>query len=459
MFARIGWYLLFLVSVAIYILLLIYLQKKQHGATKSVASRFLVSQLQIAVGLVPIVLMPWTLTGFFSRNFLLLLLTAFEISSLFSYISSRLTSQQTALTMKLWWFELLGLPSMPDEEERRHSPHLAFKKSMPVLLFLLVLVVIILLAVVYFIVVSYFYFANPVHSATAARKILTLNMGLYILGALFAVLLNVRHISSKRINDGLRKALFLSQAVYALQIGIILTVYLGLIGVSVEAIVPASLTLPSRFRYYIPIIALTALYLLILVIPYFIGLAGRRREQIALYQIIGKWLTRVIETVGIPSHKDAEQLGKLREEFSAETDQWVESELMLKDFALKIERGQALKKPVEDLAEAYNAFKDHDTRFIRFNWTERMRAKLDEMKEEYDLYAGQWNMMPMYTQLGGAYTSFFRDEERQNQEKLKLTEQRRILAPVVARAVGVLGSIPVVLQYGQKLMGLLPFTH
>ena len=395
MFARIGWYLLFLVALAIYISLLAYwqnMQKKYPEAARSLTGKFLVNQIQIVAGLIPIVAIPWILTGFFSRNFLLLVLAAFEISSLLTYV---FTSKESGLRSKLWWAETTGILSAPAPEQLRGLPFKAvWRTSKRVLLFLVALILMVLVSIIYFIIATYVYFTNPLHSDIAVHKILTLNLGLYVGGALVAAISNIPQLSSRQINDNTRRALFLTQAAYALQIGTILTVYLGLIGISGERFVPQSLILPAAYTRYVPFVALTIFYLLILVLPYLAGLAGRRRAQVSLYQTILKWITTIIEAVGIPSHRDPDQLAHLRDEFNRETDTWIENERMVKDLALKVERAPAkdqLSKPLQDYVDAYQILKDQDSRFLRFTWTEAIKAKLDEMIDEYTRFASQPN--------------------------------------------------------------------
>jgi hypothetical protein len=98
-------------------------------------------------------------------------------------------------------------------------------------------------------------------------------------------------------------------------------------------------------------------------------------------------------------------------------------------------------------------------RYVRLNWAESFKAKLDEMLEEYNRFVGQPNQAEMYIRLGEAYERFFRDEQHEHGEKLKQVESRKIVAPVLARVVGVLGAVPVVLQYGQKLIAILPINR
>ena len=462
MLARIGWYLLFLIVLVIYFLLNTYLTSKQEELAQSRVGRFCANQAQILVGLVAIVVIPWILSGFFSGRFLLFVLMAFEISSLLTYISYQLfkvSPQAGAMRVKLWWAEFLGLPSQPDAEQmKRLGPGEILRRGK---LALLMFALVILGLIAYFVVVTYLYFANPLHSQTAVHKLLTVNLGLYFIGALAGAAANFAQISSPQIRDNMRRALFMTQGAYALQIGIILTVYLGLVGIGGEFFVPRSVRLPATFVQYlpfVPLLLLTGFFLLFLIVPYFFGLAGRRRAQISLYELVLQRIKTIIDVVGIPGAHDRDQLVQLRDEFHRETETWIETEPMVRDLALKVEHG-SLNPNIENLADAYVAFKDQDLRYVRLNWTENLKNKLDEMIEEYGRFVAQPSQDKMFIKLGEAYQRFFRDEQQEYAQKLKDAESRKIIVPVLARLVGVLGAIPVVLQYGQKLIGVLPLAR
>jgi hypothetical protein len=468
MLARIGWYLLFIVVFALFCFLTLKVGKKQETWSNSRFRRFIGNQIQILLGLIPIVVIPWVLAGFFSRWFFLLVLAAFEVSSLLTNVSHhlfRIKPAESAMQARLWLAELFTPPDAPDTEETKRDPLriIAYMRSRPfVLLFgVLVFLLIVLCLIAYFTVASYIYFSNPVHSDLALRKILTLNLALYVIGALTAAILNMALLSSPQITDNARRALFLAQGVYALRIGIILTVYLGLVGIGGERFLPQSLTVPARFTQYIPLVLLSAFYLLFLIVPYFLGLESRRRAQVSLYQLILKRIKMIVDVVGLPGRHDPEQLAKLRDEFTLETEAWIESEPMVKDLAFKVEHpeGEELTANAKKLVPAYQALKDQDLRYVRFSWTEGFKAKIEEMIEEYTRFAGQPNQTEMYVLLGGSYERFFRDEHREYEDKLKQADARKIVAPVLARLVGVLSIVPVVFQFGQKLVAILPLKR
>jgi len=469
MLARIAWYLLFLIVFLIYFLLNTYLQAKQEKLGKSRVGRFIRNQAQILIGLFPIVVIPWILSGFFSRRFLFFVVAAFEISSLLTYVSYlvfKISPRAGALRANLWWAEFFGIPSQPDPEQ---IPRLTFKELMrkgkPIVLSLLLLMFLLLGLAAYFVIVSYLYFANPLHSETAVHKLVTLNFGLYLIGAVLGAATNFAQISSSQINDNMRRALFMTQAAYALQIGIIFTVYLGLMGVGGESFLPRSVKLPPPFAQYVPLVPLlllTAFYLVFLIVPYSFGLAGRRRAQLSLYELVLKRIKTIIDAVGIPGQHDHEQLIQLRDEFREENEAWIENEPMVRDLALKVEQAGAtgtLSPNIQKLAEAYRAFKDQDLRYVRLAWAENLKDKFNEMIEEYGRFVGQPTQTEMFIKLGSAYERFFRDEHQEYSQRMKETESRKVIAPVLARLVGVLGAIPVVLQYGQKLIGILPLTR
>jgi hypothetical protein len=168
----------------------------------------------------------------------------------------------------------------------------------PVPVLLLVVIPVLAGLVGYFCFVTYLYFANPLRSENAVRQILLLNLGLYLVSKLIELMINSAQLASSHINDHTRRGLFLAQATTALQTGLILTLYLGLMGMGTERFLPASLAVPAAYLQYIPLAVLTALYLLILVIPYFAGLENRRRAEIGLYNSILECLDKIIERRG-----------------------------------------------------------------------------------------------------------------------------------------------------------------
>lgn len=108
--ARIGWYLLFLLAYMVYSIAVKYgsdEQKRQLTARKG--STFVGTQFGIIGGLIPIVLIPWILTGFFSKRFLFAVLIAFELSAILislSFLLSSVTRREITLRFTMWGAEL-----------------------------------------------------------------------------------------------------------------------------------------------------------------------------------------------------------------------------------------------------------------------------------------------------------------------------------------------------------------
>ena len=445
--ARIGWYVLFLIAAVFYFLLASLAQTKQRGILASrKGSVFVSNQLTILTGLVPIVLIPWILTGFFSRSFVLFILAAFEISAFLTFISYyffRLTPMNVGKRYALWGGEL-GLT---------HP-----------FLFLIPTVILALGGLVgYFCFATYVYFANPLHSENAVRQILLLNLGLYVASTLIVLSINSAQLASSHIDDRTRRGLFLAQATTALQTGLVLTLYLGLMGIGTERFLPASLAVPATYLQYIPLGVLTALYLLILVIPYFAGLENRRRAETTVYKAILDLLNKIIDAVGIPDEHDLDQLNELRDDFVRETSEWIESEPIVRELATKIDRpgqaGDSVPTQLKPLVEPYRAVKGEDLRFVRLAWTDDMKAKFEEIIEQYKQYASQPDRVQKYITLAEPLGAYLRDQRQRYETKLKEADERKVLAPVLARLVPTLGAVPVVWQYGHKMIAFLPFKH
>ncbi len=446
MLAKIGWYVLFLFALVIYFALVAKGQKKQERIiAQTSGSVFVANQFVIAAGLIPIVVIPWILTGFFSRIFLLLIVVAFELSALLTYVSYylfRLTPRLVGMRYTLSSAELL----------LRH----------PYLMILALAIFGLGILGSYFLIATYVYVTNPLHSEHAVRMILLLNLGLFVCGGVMAAIPSIAQIASPQINDRTRAAFFLAQIATALQIGVMLTVYMGLAGVGVEKFLPSSLVLPTGYSQYIPMVVLTALYLVLLVIPYFAGLEGRRRAEISLNTTILEQLNKIIDVVGIPSNDDLDQLRQLRDEFVRNTEDWIESEPIIKEVAMKIDRSGSvgeLDPSLEALVEPYRAFKDQDLRFVKLSWTDGMKLKLGEMIDEYNRVAPQQTRVRMFIRLGQAFGEHFRDQRQRYERKLKEAEERKVVTPVLARLVPVLGAVPVVVQYGQRLITILPLKR
>ncbi|MGH9930558.1 MAG: hypothetical protein ACREA9_15205, partial [Pyrinomonadaceae bacterium] len=267
MLARIGFYVLFLVTLLAYLSIIMYAQQKQMQTLRTKkGSILLAGQVTILAGLIPIVVIPWILAGFFSKLFTVAILIAFEVSALLLYVFYalfRIAPREVVNNVIIWGAEA-GL---------KH-PRL-FPKVLP--MFGLIVMV------GYFVTASYIYFANPPGSESAVRGILTINMVLFLGGTLFGVVPTVLQIASAAVTSNTRRALFVSQAATALQMGIIFTVYLGLLGIGGERFVPSVFSVPRAILQYIPMFLLLVFYLLIIIIPYLIGLESRRRKEVMLY--------------------------------------------------------------------------------------------------------------------------------------------------------------------------------
>lgn len=441
MLARIGWYILFLIGLVVYYAISTYAQKKQMKimSTKR-GSVFLASQLTILGGLVPIVFIPWILTGFFSKSFTLAILVAFEVSALllFAFYSLfRITPRDVVNSFVIWGAELT----------------LKYPRLMPLALPLFGLMIL----VGYIGTASYIYFSNPLGSGSAVRGILSVNMVLFLAGLLFVMIPTVLQISSPAVSNSTRRALFVSQVATALQMGIIFTVYLGLMGIGTERLVPHSLPILSQYSQYIPMALLLAFYLVILIIPYFVGLESRRRKEILMCNVILDRIMRVVDAVGIPSTQDINQLTELRAEFKKETDAWVETEpiVALAAEIEEIDQTQTLDDSTQTLLGAYEDFKVQDPRLTNLKTIKALDKKLDEVIGEYGRLQPLPNTDQLHIDLGRALESHFRDQREYYESRIKAAEDMKVLAPVLARLVAVVGAVPVVMQYGQRLIQIL----
>jgi hypothetical protein len=446
MLARIGWYILFLLALVVYYTVITYGQKKQMKIISSKrGSVFLASQVTILGGLVPILVIPWILTGFFSKSFTVAILLAFEVSALLLlafYSLFRITPREVVNSFVILGAELA----------------LKYPRLMPKLLPLFGLLVM----VGYIGTASYIYFTYPRGSGSAVRGILSVNMALFLAGMLFVVIPTLLQIASSAVNNTTRRALFVSQAATALQMGVIFTVYLGLMGIGGERLVPRSLPTLSRYSQYIPMALLLALYLVIIIIPYFIGLESRRRKEILMYSFILSRITRVIDAVGIPSAQDVNQLTELRTKFKQETDAWVETEPIVA-LGENIEKIDPADPDLDDgsktLLGAYADFKLQDPRLTNLSAIDALDNKLDEMIGEYGRLQPLPNNDQLHIDLNNALERHFRDQQEHYANRIKAAEDMKVLAPVLARLVAVVGAVPVVMQYGQRLIQILSSGH
>lgn len=443
--ARIGWYVLFLIAFFVYLFIVSFGQKVRHKMlTSKRRSVFVVNQLVIVASLIPIIVIPWILTSFFSRTFLLVVAIAFEISALLTYLSNHISwiSAGDMETISTLW-----------------GTDLALKRQYLLLVSLMIFGFVVL---AYFPAATYIYFANPLYSEKAVRQILTLSLGLYVVGGLVAAASNMSLISSPQISDRARRAFFLAQIASALQLGIVLTVYLGLVGIGGERFLPHSIALRAEYSQYVPLVVMTSFYLLILTVPYLIGLEARRRAEILLYSALLQRIERIIRAVGIPSGQDLNQLRELRDEYKRQTDAWIESEPMTK-LAMTIESGAMPTDQLDPVSQSLvglpSVVRDEDLRFINLKAVENMLQDIDEMIDQYNQFASQPIPPQVCIEVGRAYDDHFRDQRQCYENRLKKVRERKAFAPVLAGLLPVLGAVPVVLQYGQKLIGILPFRR
>jgi hypothetical protein len=438
MLARIGHYILFLITLVVYLSIIIYGQYKQtQTLTTKKGSILLNAQITILAGLIPILVIPWILAGFFSKLFSIAIVLAFEVTALLLYLFYslfRISPREVVNNIVIWGAET-GLK----------YPRL-FPKVLPIFGLLCM--------VGYFLTSSYIYFAYPPGSEAAVRGILTVNMALFLVGALFAVLPTVMQISSSTISNSTRRSLFVSQGGTALQMGIILTVYLGLMGIGGERLVPRALPVPHAFAQYIPMALLLVFYLVIIIIPYFIGLESRRRKEITMYRAILDRISRVIDAVGIPSADDVNQLTELQLEFKKETDAWIETEPILELAAAidKVDPADEIDPSVKTVMVAYEDFKTQDPRVINFKAIGALDKKLVELIAEYGRLQPLPNNLELHIDLNRSTESHFRDQRQHYESMIRSAEEMKVLAPVLARLAAVIGVVPIVMQYGQKLV-------
>ncbi|MGH9930601.1 MAG: hypothetical protein ACREA9_15435, partial [Pyrinomonadaceae bacterium] len=183
-----------------------------------------------------------------------------------------------------------------------------------------------------------------------------------------------------------------------------------------------------------------------------------RRKEVMLYRSILDRISRVIDAVGVPSAEDLKQLTELRAQFKKETDAWVETEPILK-LAAEIDQidpeAEGLDQNVKTVVVAYEDFKLRDPRVINLNAISALDKKLDEVITEYGRIQPQPNEVELHISLNRAVESHFRDQRQRYEGIMKAAEDMKVLAPVLARLAAVVGAVPIVMQYGQKLVQIL----
>jgi hypothetical protein len=164
--------------------------------------------------------------------------------------------------------------------------------------------------------------------------------------------------------------------------------------------------------------------------------------------------------VGIPDEHDPDQLNKFRDDFERETDEWIEGEPIVRELAAKVDRaGQdtdSVAPALKSLVEPYRAFKGEDLRFVRLTWIDDMKAKFENIIEPYMQYASQPDRVQKFSSLAGPLGAYLQDQRQRYETKLKEADERKVLAPVLARLLPTLGAVPVVSRYGHEIIASLP---
>lgn len=446
MVARFGFYILFLVTLFMYFKIIVYAQQRQmQTVTQKKGGVFLSGQVMILAGLIPIVVIPWILAGFFSKRFALAVLIAFEVSALLLslfYAVFGIAPREVMNNMVMWGAEI-GF---------KH-PRL-FPKGFQIFGLLVM--------GGYFLTASYMYFAHPRGSAPGVRGILIINMVLFLGGTLFGIVPTVLQIASAVVSSNTRRALFVSQAATALQMGVIFTVYLGLLGIGGEKFVPIALSIPHMYSQYLPMALLLVFYLLIIIVPYFVGLESRRRKEILLYGSVLDRISRAIDAVGVPGKDDLNQLTELRAQFKKETDAWVETQpivLLAREIDKIDPEAEGLDPNIRTVVVAYEDFKVRDPRILNLKAMDVLDKKLEEVIGEYVRIQPSPNEFELHISLNRSVESHLRDQRQYYAGMIKGAEDTKVVAPVLARLVAVVGAVPIVMQYGQKLVQILTTSH
>jgi hypothetical protein len=431
MLAKFGYYILFLVTLVAYLVAIVVVAYKQaQTLSRKKGNAFLLGQWTQLAGVIPIIVIPWILAGFFSKSFTFAILIAFEASALLIYLlysTFRIAPREVMNNIYVW-----------TEETKVKHPRLLFAQQM--------LSLIILLG--YFVGVTYIYFAYPRNSDPSIQGILGINMALYLFLTLFVSVPTVLQLSSPDVSNAARRALFVQQAAGALQMGVILTLSVGLIGVRLENWIPQALRLPPSYLQYLPMVLLLVFYLLIIIIPYFVGLEGRRRKEIMLYGSILNRISRVIDAVGVPGAEDQNQLTQLQLEFKKETDVWIETEPIFELLA------QSANQTLPYVQTVFEDYKAQDPRVTNLTAMESLNKKIDEVLAEYGRIQPQANEFELHIELNRAVENHLRDQRQHYEGMIKSAEDVKILAPMLARLAAVVGAVPIVMQYGQKLVAI-----
>jgi hypothetical protein len=405
---------------------------------------FVSGQLQVLLAQFPFI-MWWILCGFFNWRFVLLFLVGLEVTQLVTYLSYyafRISPRDFGYSFTLRGAEF-GVT----------YPHIApyFLPAAGLLLF-----------GGYFVASTYVYVSHPLHSLEALHGILAVSMPLSLGGFLLLGPFLLLEIASPRISDKTRRALFASVASSAFPLGVLLIFYITLIGLRLDGLVPAWARLPSQYARYspwLPLPVLTIAYLLILVVPYFVGLEGRRRNESETYAAAMKRLTHVLDAVGLPSVKDVEQLTALKASLQADAAALADEEPIIRLRQLVLDANEADVNPNMVLVmEAFRHFQDQDLRLVNYDSMLELEKKLDEMIAEYQR-VGADPRFPTYIDLGRAFLDYFRQERSRCEEQQKAAEARSVLAPVLGRMIAVFGAAPVVYRYAQEIVKLLPIAR
>jgi len=439
MLAKILWYAFFLLAFVGYLVLAgLNQQRWAHSLTDSNRSIFSAQQFNIGLSLVPLIVFPWILTGFFDSSFLLLTLLAAEVGALLAYLLFFLVqATPKAISMQ----SVLSTYGVV-----RRRPWLLLGFYGLGLLFVLG----------YLGYASYIFFSFGGRTLDAVREVFTMNLVLFVVGTFLHICLIIGQIASPNVDDPTRHALFFTALFSALTTGVFLTVLVSLTGISPEAF--ALHAFGFDLGPFVPTVGLLSAYLLIMVLPYLFGLERRRRREADTYRKMREWAVRTIAVVEIPGQSDPDQLAQLRDAATEEADSLLASDPVAQA-GLQIElAGDPAYLPVElqTLVEPYRAFRETDLRFLYLNFLRSFLDKVNEMSEEYVRASAQANWMDTYSRLATVYGGHFRDERQQFEKRLEEAQKRKVAAPLARALLAGATSVPAVVKYGGLLLDLIP---
>lgn len=443
--AKVGWYLLFLLVLLIYVAFSTQVRKKQQASlTTKGRGLFFTNQASIALGLIPLIVFPWVLTGFFSRSFFALALA---------------TSEASALLAALLFFLFRVTPELAAQASVVSTFNVSQKH--PLLVILPLAIFGIATSVGYLVAITYLYYVRPAHSPQAIREIFMLNLAIYLAGVVVQDAVVIGLISSPQVPDRARHALFFTVLINAIPMGVFLTVFLGLIRINPQTFeffgMGELFKKWGMSRLYAPTLVLIGFFLITMLVPYAFGLERRRRREIENHEKMVEWIDKIVEAASIPTAEHIERLKQLKNAVTRAISECADSEPIVA-VAIQIEDAEAKNQELDDslkiLQQPYHALRSEDLRFSYFQSMRGLESKLDDIIQSYS-GATDANRF----QLGTNVAEQLRFQRQGYERKMEAAEKRNVVAPILRIATTIVGAIPAVVNVAHRLLGTLDFAN